>query len=84
MERNALEELNKPLEQKLQERNLKYRCDVHKDFGKLDDLVEWCKKEVIGDWGWHIARYPNSEQPGHYIFFFEHHSEYFAFALKFG
>lgn len=59
-----------------------YTQEVHKPFGQLDKVLEWCKSELEGDWRWQLVRASTDREPGRYIFYFDLERDLFAFTLQ--
>ena len=59
-----------------------HACEINKKFGILDDIIAWCKDELIDDWRWQLVHMSNHRDPGRYIFYFDSERDYFAFLLK--
>ncbi len=59
-----------------------HATEIQRDFGKLDQVLNWCKIELVGDWRWQMTNSANMLQPGRYIFYFDSERDYLAFTLK--
>lgn len=62
--------------------SFKYAFEVCRPYGKLDELLKWCKSELEGDWRWQMTEMSADIRPGRYIFYFDSSRDYFAFVLK--
>ena len=56
--------------------------EIHKPQGLIDEIVDWCKTELIGEWRWQIVNTANPYAPGRYIFYFDSDRDQCAFVLK--
>lgn len=59
-----------------------YAQGIKKPYGKLNDVLEWCKSELTGDWRWQMVEMSATDRPGYYIFYFDSDRDCCAFALK--
>jgi hypothetical protein len=59
-----------------------YVVTIIKPRGVIDTTLDWCKKELSGDWRWQLLETSNDNHPGQYIFYFDKDKDYFAFTLK--
>lgn len=57
--------------------------ELHRDFGKIDAVVEWCRSECRGDWRWQLVD-NSGNSPGRYIFYFDDDRDISAFLIKWG
>ena len=58
--------------------------DIHKPFGKLQEILDWAKDNCKPGWRWQLVDTPSDIRDGRYIFFFNDEKDYFAFCLKWG
>lgn len=59
-----------------------YAQEITKPYGTLNDVLDWCKAELTGEWRWQLVELSSDARPGRYIFYFDEHRDCFAFALK--
>jgi hypothetical protein len=59
-----------------------YSREVTKPFGIVDDIIVWCKSELVGEWRWQLVEISSDQRPGRYIFFFDSERDLFAFTLR--
>jgi len=59
-----------------------YAREIHKPFGQIDSILEWCKSELQEEWRWQLVDVSSDIRPGRYIFYFDSERDCFAFALK--
>lgn len=59
-----------------------HAAEIHRNYGRLDEVLVWCKSELIKDWRWQMVEMSNDRDPGRYIFYFDDARDYFAFTLK--
>ena len=62
--------------------SFRYHREIAKPFGKLDDVVLWCKTELQGDWRWQLIQASTDQRPGIYLFYFDSERDCCAFTLK--
>jgi hypothetical protein len=62
--------------------SFQYHREIAKPFGKLDDVVLWCKTELQGDWRWQLIQASTDQRPGIYLFYFDSERDCCAFTLK--
>ena len=55
--------------------------EIARPFGQIDQIIEWCKTELIGDWRWQVVTTSSDRAPGRYIFYFDSDRDAAAFAL---
>jgi hypothetical protein len=60
----------------------RFAKEIHKPQGMIDEIVDWCKAELIGEWRWQIVNIANPYAPGRYIFYFDSDRDQCAFVLK--
>lgn len=56
--------------------------EIIKPFGAIESVLDWAKKELVGEWRWQLISVSSTNQPGRYIFYFESERDYLAFLLK--
>ena len=56
--------------------------ELEKRTGILEQVIEWCKDELVHDWRWQLVEMSSYQQPGRYIFYFDSERDYFAFLLR--
>lgn len=55
--------------------------EIHKPFGQIDLILDWCKTELVGEWRWQLVDISTAQRPGRYIFYFDSERDFFAFTL---
>lgn len=55
--------------------------EINKNFGSLGEILDWCKREMTGEWRWQLLDYGGGT-PGRYIFYFDLDRDYVLFTLK--
>lgn len=55
--------------------------EIARPFGEIDQTIEWCKTELVGDWRWQVVTTSSDRAPGRYIFYFDSDRDAVAFAL---
>lgn len=58
--------------------------EINKPYGTLDEIIRWCKTELVGDWRWQMVEMSSDRRPGRYIFYFDLDRDMCAFVLKWG
>ena len=59
-----------------------YAQEINKPFGTIESILDWCKKELSGEWRWQLVDVSGTTRPGRYIFYFDLERDYFAFVIK--
>lgn len=59
-----------------------YAQEIHKPFGVLDDVLDWCKANMCSDWRWQLIRTSTDRDDGRYIFYFDSDRDLCAFKLR--
>lgn len=62
--------------------SFKYVIEVNKSGHALDQMLDWCKAELIGAWRWQLLELSNIQSPGKYLFYFDDHRDTVAFTIK--
>ena len=55
--------------------------EIVKPFGNLDNIISWCKTELVGEWRWELIEVSTDQRPGRYVFYFDSERDLFAFVL---
>lgn len=61
-----------------------YAKECRRSWGHLEEVLTWCKSELIGDWRWQLVDMSTDVKPGRYIFYFDEEKDCLAFVLKWG
>jgi hypothetical protein len=56
--------------------------EVTKPYGQIDEILNWSKAELGGDWRWQLVELSSYTRPGRYIFYFDSERDYLSFVLK--
>jgi len=64
-----------------QANSFNFSREIVKPYGSMDGIVDWCKHELVNEWGWAIIEYSNDLTPGRYIFYFDSDRDACAFTL---
>jgi hypothetical protein len=59
-----------------------YAREIHKPFGHIDRILEWCKAELQDEWRWQLVDATSDQRPGRYIFYFDSERDWFAFTMQ--
>jgi hypothetical protein len=59
-----------------------YATEIVKPFGVIEQVLDWCKKELRDEFRWQLVEMSRDIKPGRYIFFFDDERDYLAFVLK--
>jgi hypothetical protein len=62
--------------------SFRFAKEIHKPFGHLDHVLEWCKQELTSEWRWQLVQVSSDIAPGRYIFYFDSDRDACAFTLK--
>jgi len=62
--------------------SFRYSREIDKPFGKLDQIVDWCKQETRDEWRWQLVEVSSDLRPGRYIFYFDDERDLLAFVMK--
>ena len=38
--------------------------EINKPFGTIESILDWCKKELVGDWRWQLIDVSGTTRPG--------------------
>lgn len=58
--------------------------EIQRPWGALEPILDWCKKEITGDWGWQMLEMSSNVTDGRYAFYFDLEQDMCAFVLKWG
>jgi len=56
--------------------------EIIKPFGVIENVLNWCKSELAGEWRWQLIEMSSDIKPGRYCFFFDDERDYLAFLMK--
>ena len=56
--------------------------EIIKPFGVIEQVLDWCKSELAGDWRWQLLEISSDRKPGRYIFYFDDERDYLVFVMK--
>ena len=59
-----------------------YAQEIAKEFGVLEQVLDWCKEELVGEWRWQLISVSGADRPGRYCFFFDSERDCLAFTMK--
>jgi hypothetical protein len=59
-----------------------YAKEIVKEFGILEQVLDWCKQQLIDEWCWQLHEVSGDCRPGRYIFFFDSERDCLAFTMK--
>lgn len=62
--------------------SFRYAREILKPYGALNDVLDWCKESMVGEWRWQMVEMSSDRRPGRYIFYFDSEQDFFAFVLK--
>ena len=74
--------LKSPVEWSRDQKSFNHAQEIHKPFGEIERVLDWCKSELGHDWRWQLCSVSNYHQPGRYIFYFDDERDYLAFVMK--
>lgn len=55
---------------------------IIKSFGIIEQILDWCKRELVSEWRWQLKEVSTHQRQGEYIFYFDSERDYLAFVLK--
>jgi hypothetical protein len=73
--------LDTPAFAERQKNSFAYHKEITKPFGGLDNIISWCKTELLDEWRWELIEVSTDQRPGRYIFYFDSERDLFAFVL---
>lgn len=56
--------------------------EIHKPFGVLDQVIDWCKANIEAEWRWELIQPSSDRAPGRYRFYFDSERDLCAFSLR--
>jgi hypothetical protein len=59
-----------------------YAKEIVKPIGAIENVLDWAKAELAGEWRWQLCEISSNNRPGRYIFYFDNERDYLAFLLK--
>ncbi len=59
-----------------------YAREINKPFGVIDEIITWCRAELVDEWRWQLVQASSDISPGRYIFYFDSERDVCAFSLK--
>jgi hypothetical protein len=59
-----------------------YAHEIIKPFGQIEQVIDWCKNELIDEWRWQLVEISSNRRPGRYIFYFDSERDCLAFVMK--
>lgn len=62
--------------------SFRHTREIYQPFGKLDDVINWCKVALEDEWRWQMIRSSTDREPGNYIFYFDSERDLLTFSLK--
>lgn len=55
---------------------------IAKSFGVIEQVLDWCKREIPNDWRWQLITVSTQTKNGEYIFYFDSERDYLSFIMK--
>ena len=74
--------LKSPMEYIRDKASFRYIQEISKEFGVLEQVLDWCKEELSAEWRWQLSELSSDHRPGRYIFYFDSERDYLAFIMK--
>jgi hypothetical protein len=74
--------LNRPLQPHRDQASFAYAQEIAKGFGILEQVLDWCKSELVNEWRWQLIDVSSDQRPGRYIFYFDSERDCLAFTMK--
>jgi hypothetical protein len=60
--------------------NVEYKAEVNIRYGQLEEMINWCRTNCLGMWGYSVVA-DAGEEPGVYSFQFESEKDYVTFLV---
>lgn len=64
--------------------SFRFSRECFRTWGHLNEVLDWCKAELVEDWRWQLIDLSTDTRPGRYIFYFDGERDCLAFTLKWG
>jgi hypothetical protein len=74
--------LKSPVEWVRDRASFNYAHEIIKPFGQIEQVIDWCKNELIDEWRWQLVEISSNRRPGRYIFYFDSERDCLAFVMK--
>ena len=74
--------LTSPMDYMRDKDSFDYAQEIAKPFGVLEQVLDWCKEELVGEWRWQLIDVSTDRRPGRYCFFFDSERDCLAFTMK--
>lgn len=74
--------LTSPLDYMRNKDSFRHAQEIAKPFGVLENVLDWCKEELVGEWRWQLIDVSSDRKPGRYIFYFDSERDCLAFTMK--
>jgi hypothetical protein len=74
--------LKSPVEWSRDRASFNHAHEIVKPFGKIEQVIDWCKSECPDEWRWQLVEVSSDHRPGRYIFYFDSERDYLAFVMK--
>ena len=55
---------------------------IVKSFGVIEQILDWCKHELVTEWRWQLIEVSTHTKNGEYIFYFDSERDYLSFLMK--
>jgi len=55
---------------------------IVKSFGVIEQILDWCKRELPNEWRWQLIEVSSYTKNGEYIFYFDSEKDYLSFIMK--
>ena len=55
---------------------------IVKSFGVIEQILDWCKHELVAEWRWQLVEVSTHTKNGEYIFYFDSERDYLSFLMK--
>lgn len=56
--------------------------EIVKPFGQIEQVIDWCKDQLVEEWRWQLIDVSSAQRPGRYIFYFDSERDCLAFVMK--
>ena len=51
-----------------EQESFRHAVEIHKPFGGLDGVIDWCKQNMLDEWRWQLIQVSTDHTDGRYTF----------------
>lgn len=74
--------LKRPVEWSRDRDSFNHAHEIVKPFGQIEQVIDWCKDQLVEEWRWQLIDVSSAQRPGRYIFYFDSERDCLAFVMK--